>query len=243
MDASGAIIRELVWTRSEAPVPYPEAMTRMRDAVAGIRDRGDAEQLWLLEHPPCFTAGTSARAEDLFNPQGFPTFEAGRGGQWTYHGPGQRVGYVMLDLHRAHGPVPARDVRAFVSALEGWLIATLARLGVKAGRRDGHVGVWVTDAATGRDAKVAALGVRLTRWVSWHGVSLNVDPVLEHFDGIVPCGIREHGVTSLRALGIGATMAEVDAALAACWAGSFGDAGRVERSRPGSGAPEEMATG
>ena len=223
MDASTAIITGPVWTRSAAPVAYPDAMTRMRETVAGIRDGGMPEQVWLLEHPPCFTAGTSARAEDLFNPLGFPTFEAGRGGQWTYHGPGQRVGYVMLDLHRAHGPVPARDVRAFVSGLEGWLIAALARLGVAAGRRDGRVGVWVTDAATGHEAKIAALGVRMTRWVSWHGVSLNVDPVLGHFDGIVPCGIREHGVTSLRALGIGATMAEVDEVLAACWAGSFGE--------------------
>ncbi len=221
MDASGAIVPGPVWTRSDGLVAYPDAMTRMRDAVAGIRERADAEQVWLLEHPPCFTAGTSARAEDLFNPRGLPTFEAGRGGQWTYHGPGQRVGYVMLDLHRRHGTVPARDVRAFVSGLEGWLIAALARLGVVAGRRAGRVGVWVTDAATGQEAKVAALGVRMTRWVSWHGVSINVDPVLEHFDGIVPCGIREHGVTSLRALGVGATMAEVDAALAACWGDCF----------------------
>ena len=223
MDASTAIIPGPVWTRSTAPVAYPDAMARMRDAVAGICDGAMPEQVWLLEHPPCFTAGTSARAEDLFNPLGFPTFEAGRGGQWTYHGPGQRVGYVMLDLHRAHGPVPARDVRAFVSGLEGWLIAALARLGVAAGRRDGRVGVWVTDAATGHEAKIAALGVRMTRWVSWHGVSLNVDPVLEHFDGIVPCGIREHGVTSLRALGIGATMAEVDEVLSAWWAARVGD--------------------
>ena len=222
MDASGAIVPGPVWTRSTGLVAYPDAMARMRDAVAGIREQGEAEQVWLLEHPPCFTAGTSARAEDLFNPLRFPTFEAGRGGQWTYHGPGQRVGYVMLDLHRAHGQVPARDVRGFVSGLEGWLIAALAQLGVVAGRREGRVGVWVADEATGREAKIAALGVRMTRWVSWHGVSINVDPVLAHFDGIVPCGIREHGVTSLRALGIGATMAEVDAALAGCWAGSFG---------------------
>ena len=234
MDARTATIREPVWSRTADPVPYPDAIARMQDTVARIRGEGAAEQVWLLEHPPTFTAGTSARAEDLFNPLGFPTFEAGRGGQWTYHGPGQRVAYVMLDLHRAHGPVPARDVRAFVSGLEGWLIATLARLGVAAGRRDGRVGVWVADALTGREAKIAALGVRMTRWVSWHGVSLNVDPTLAHFDGVVPCGIREHGVTSLRALGIQATMQEVDAALAACWPASFGT-GR--EGGPRSGAP------
>ncbi len=227
MDAGGAIVPEVAWERSDGPVAYPDAVARMRAAVAGIRDREAPERVWLLEHPACFTAGTSARAEDLFNPLGFPVFEAGRGGQWTYHGPGQRVAYVMLDLHQAHGQVPARDVRAFVAGLEAWLIATLARLGVTAGRRDGRVGVWVTDVATGREAKIAALGVRMTRWVSWHGVSINVDPALAHFDGIVPCGIREHGVTSLRALGVEVTMAEVDAALAECWAAGFGTAAPV----------------
>jgi lipoyl(octanoyl) transferase len=211
-----------IWRRSVAPIPVPVAIAAMRESVAAIRDRGGPESVWLLEHPPSFTAGTSARREDLFNPLGFPTFDAGRGGQWTYHGPGQRVAYVMLDLHRAHGPVPARDVHAYVSALEGWLIAALARLGVEAGRRAGRVGVWVTDPGSGRDSKIAALGVRMTRWVSWHGVALNVDPALDHFDGIVPCGIREHGVTSLRALGLATTLADADEALAECWAGSFG---------------------
>ena len=234
MDAGGAIVPEMVWERSDGPVAYPDAVARMRDAVAGIRDREAPERVWLLEHPACFTAGTSARSEDLFNPLGFPVFEAGRGGQWTYHGPGQRVAYVMLDLHRAHGRAPARDVRAFVAGLEGWLIATLARLGVAAGRRDGRVGVWVTDEATGHEAKIAALGVRMTRWVSWHGVSINVDPALEHFDGIVPCGIREHGVTSLRTLGVDATMAEVDAALAECWAEGFGTAVPVAATSSGA---------
>lgn len=211
------------WVRGDAPVPYPHAMDRMREIVAGLRDGTAAETVWLLEHRPTFTAGTSARPQDLFNPLGFDTFEAGRGGQWTYHGPGQRVAYVMLDLQRSHGPVPPRDVRAYVGALEGWLIAALARLGVTAGRRAGRVGVWV-DQPDGREAKIAALGVRMTRWVSWHGVSLNVDPELEHFDGIVPCGIREHGVTSLRALGNRATLTDVDAALSACWPDCFGGA-------------------
>lgn len=210
------------WLRSESVVAYPAATRRMQDIVTGLRDRRGRETVWLLEHPPTYTAGTSAQPGDLLNPLGFDTFAAGRGGQWTYHGPGQRVAYVMLDLHRRHGPVPPQDVRAYVTALEGWLIASLARLGVEAGRRDGRVGVWVTDAVSGREAKIAALGVRLTRWVTWHGVSINVDPELSHFDGIVPCGIREHGVTSLRALGIRATLSDVDAALVASWTASFG---------------------
>lgn len=227
-----------VWLRSDRLVPYPDAMARMRDTVARLRDGDGAETVWLLEHPPTFTAGTSARPDDLFNPLGFETFEAGRGGQWTYHGPGQLVAYVMLDLQRPHGPVPARDVRAYVRALEQWLIAALARLGVTAGRREGRVGVWVAG-ADGRDSKIAALGVRMTRWVSWHGVSLNIDPELGHFDGIVPCGIREHGVTSLRALGLAATRAQVETALRKSWPDCFGNAeptscGSSWRQSPGT---------
>ncbi len=210
------------WRRAAAAVPYHEAMATMRSQISAIRAGEAPEQVWLLEHPPLFTAGTSARPEDLFNPLGFPTYAAGRGGQWTYHGPGQRVAYVMLDLQRPHGAVPARDVRAFVAALEQWLILSLARLGVRGERRAGRVGVWVADERSGQDRKIAALGVRLTRWVSWHGVSLNVDPKLEHFDGIVPCGIREHGVTSLRALGIEAGLDEVDDALRQTWPACFG---------------------
>ena len=210
------------WRYAAAPVPYDEATATMRGHVAAIRAGEAREQVWLLEHPPLFTAGTSARPEDLFNPLGFPTYDAGRGGQWTYHGPGQRVAYVMLDLQRPHAAVPARDVRAFVAGLERWLILTLESLGVRGERRAGRVGVWVMDPQTGQDRKIAALGVRLTRWVSWHGVSLNVDPKLEHFDGIVPCGIREHGVTSLRALGISADTEAVDHALRRSWAACFG---------------------
>lgn len=215
---------EPIWRRSGEPVPYAEASERQRTTVTAIRAEAAREAVWLLEHPPTYTAGTSAHPRDLFNPLGFPTFDAGRGGQWTYHGPGQRVAYVMLDLQRPHGPLPARDVRAYVTALEAWLIAALLRLGVVAGRREGRVGVWVTDERSGRDSKIAALGVRVTRWVSWHGISLNVDPALDHFDGIVPCGIREHGVTSLRALGIKAGLPDVDDALAASWSASFGGA-------------------
>ena len=212
----------LTWQSSTDSVPYPEAIAAMRGHIAAIREGSEPERVWLLEHPPVFTAGTSARPEDLFNPRGFPTFEAGRGGQWTYHGPGQRVAYVMLDLQQSHGPVPARDVRAFVAALERWLIRTLGDFGVTGELRCGRVGVWVTDPATGRENKIAALGVRLTRWVSWHGVSLNVGPDLAHFDGIVPCGIREHGVTSLHGLGIPARMDEIDESLRRNWAACFG---------------------
>ena len=193
----------------------------MRERVAGIRAGTADELVWLVEHPPLFTAGTSARPEELFNPSGFPTYEAGRGGQWTYHGPGQRTGYVMLDLAKSHGGVRPRDVRSYVEGLEEWLIRTLDRFNVRGERREGRVGIWVADRAAGTEAKIGALGVRITRWVSWHGVALNVDPDLTHFGGIVPCGIREHGVTSLHALGIPVTMAEVDAALRAAWAEVF----------------------
>jgi lipoyl(octanoyl) transferase len=173
--------------------------------------------VWLVEHPPTYTAGTSAAPGDLRDPR-FPVFEAGRGGQWTYHGPGQRVAYVMLDLTRRHGSVPPRDIRAFVHGLEEWLIRAVARFGVRAERRAGRVGIWVVDAATGAEAKIGAIGVRVTRWVSWHGVALNVAPDLAHFAGIVPCGIAEHGVTSLAALGAAAARTDAaDAALRAAW--------------------------
>lgn len=207
----------IVWERSTEFVPYPVALSRMEDTVRKIRADGASERIWLLEHPPLFTAGTSAKEADLFNPRGYPTYPAGRGGQWTYHGPGQRVAYLMMDLSRPHGPVPERDLRAYVSFLEQWIIATLARLGVQGERREGRVGVWVVDPQTGTEAKIAALGVRVTRWVSWHGISINVDPDLSAFDGIVPCGIREFGVTSLRKLGVTATMEQVDAILVEEW--------------------------
>ncbi|MBB2201721.1 lipoyl(octanoyl) transferase LipB [Gluconacetobacter tumulisoli] len=212
----------ILWNSSSGLVPYPDAIAEMERQVAGIRDGTASERVWLLEHPPTFTAGTSARDEDLFNPQGFPTYAAGRGGQWTYHGPGQRVAYVMLDLTRPHGVVPARDLREYVHALEEWLIRTLHRFDVTGERRDGRIGVWVADPRTGTENKIAALGVRVSRWTSWHGVALNVAPRLDDFGGIVPCGIREHGVTSLHALGRTVTVAEADAALRACWQELFG---------------------
>jgi lipoyl(octanoyl) transferase len=210
------------WVAEPGLVPYPEAVAAMKARVAAIRVGTAGERVWLLQHPPLYTAGTSAQAGDLMNPDGFDTFDAGRGGQWTYHGPGQLVAYVMLDLSQPHGKVPARDTHAYVAALEEWLIGTLAQFGVRGLRRAGRVGVWVEDEAAGTDAKVAAIGVRITRWVSWHGVSLNVCPDLNHFGGIVPCGIREHGVTSLRALGVDADVDTVGAVMREIWGEAFG---------------------
>jgi lipoyl(octanoyl) transferase len=210
------------WRAAEGLTEYPDALEAMAARVAAIR-AGTAEELvWLVEHPPLYTAGTSARAGDLREPSRFPTYAAGRGGQWTYHGPGQRTAYVMLDLTRRHGIVRPRDVRSFVEGLEDWVIGALARLGVRGERREGRVGIWVADRAIGSEAKIAAIGVRVTRWVSWHGIALNIAPELAHFAGIVPCGIGEHGVASLSALGIPATMAEADAALRAAWPEVFG---------------------
>lgn len=210
------------WRIGDGLTPYPDALAAMQTRVAAIQAGTESEQVWLVEHPPLYTAGTSARPAELTDPHRFPFYAAGRGGQWTYHGPGQRVAYVMLDLTRAHGTVPARDVRCFVHGLEEWLIRTLARFDVRGERRAGRVGIWVVDPA-GAEAKIGAIGVRVSRWVSWHGVSLNVAPDLTHFTGIVPCGISEHGVTSLAALGIDASTAHVDAALRAAWGEVFGD--------------------
>ena len=204
------------WRTDAGLTPYADATAFMQDRVAAIRAGAAPELVWLVEHPPLYTAGTSARPEELTDPDRFPTFHAGRGGQWTYHGPGQRVAYVMLDLSHAHGTVPPRDVRCFVHGLEEWLIRALARFGVNGERRNGRVGIWITQ-PDATEAKIAAIGVRVSRWVSWHGIALNVAPDLSHYRGIIPCGISEHGVTSLSALGIPATMAESDAALRAAW--------------------------
>jgi lipoyl(octanoyl) transferase len=204
------------WVVTDGLTPYPEALAAMEARVAAIQAGEAAELVWLVEHPPSYTAGTSATPEGLVDPR-FPVFQAGRGGQWTYHGPGQRTAYVMLDLARR-----GRDVRAYVHHLEEWLIRTLDRFNVRGERREGRVGIWVADRARGTEDKIAAIGVRVTRWVTWHGVALNVDPDLSHFGGIVPCGISEHGVTSLHRLGILATMEEADAALRATWDEVFG---------------------
>jgi lipoyl(octanoyl) transferase len=206
----------LEWVTAEGLTPYDDAVGAMQEQVAAIRAGTAGEQVLLVEHPPLYTAGTSARPDELTDPNRFPTHATGRGGQWTYHGPGQRVAYVMLDLTRPHGSVPARDVRCYVHGLEEWLIRGLARFGVRGERRQGRVGIWVADTPA-TETKIAAIGVRVSRWVSWHGVALNVAPDLSHYGGIVPCGIAEHGVTSLQALGVAATMAEVDAALRAAW--------------------------
>jgi len=206
--------RKVEWRTSEGLTPYAEAVRAMEDRAARIREGTAGELVWLVEHPPLYTAGTSARPEDLLDAARFPVHRTGRGGQYTYHGPGQRVGYVMLDLEDR-----GRDVRKYVGALEEWLIRTLARFGVEGERREGRVGIWVARGTC--EDKVAAIGVRLRRWVSYHGVSINVNPDLSHYAGIVPCGIAEHGVTSLADLGISASMAEVDAALKEAFAEVF----------------------
>ncbi|HEY0283374.1 MAG TPA: lipoyl(octanoyl) transferase LipB [Rhizomicrobium sp.] len=193
------------WQVRDGLIPYPEAVAFMEERAGAIAAGRAAELVWLVEHPPIYTAGTSAKDADLLDAR-FPVFKTGRGGQFTYHGPGQRVGYVMVDLKRR-----TADVHAYVRDLEEWLIRTLARFGVKGELREGRVGIWV--ARPGREDKIAALGVRVRHWVTFHGVSLNVAPELSHFSGIVPCGIREYGVTSLADLGLKTSMAEVDAAL------------------------------
>ena len=207
------------WARSSGLVPYPEAEAVMEARAAAIADGHSGELVWLLEHPPLYTAGVSSKAADLLDPGRFPVFRSGRGGQFTYHGPGQRVAYVMLDLS-ARG----RDVRAFVQALQAWIIDALLRLGVTGEVREGRVGVWVEREGSigAQEDKIAAIGVKLRRWVSFHGVSLNVDPDLGHFTGIIPCGVTAHGVTSLRDLGLEARMAETDAALKAAFVTVFG---------------------
>lgn len=210
----------LEWLISQAPVPYEEAVAAMEARAAAIREGAAPEQVWLLEHPPIYTAGTSAKPADLLLPDRFPVYRTGRGGQFTYHGPGQRIGYVMLDL-LARSPSGSPDLRALVRGLERWLIETVGAFGVEGVRREGRVGVWVEFGGR-REAKIAALGVRVRRGVSFHGVSLNVSPDLSHYEGIVACGVREHGITSLAALGIDVSMAEVDAVLKERFEAIFG---------------------
>jgi len=221
------------WAQHARPVAYPVAIAAMEARVNAIRDGRARELVWLLEHPPLYTAGTGARATDLLQPDRFPVYRTGRGGQYTYHGPGQRIAYVMLDLsHRR------QDVRWYVRSLEDWLIAALAQLGVTADRREGQPGVWTaheTGDAAG-SAKIAALGVRLRRWVTLHGVSVNVAPDLDHFSGIVPCGVSDAGVTSLAAIGARAGMAEVDAVLRATFEQEFGSP-TVDASVPFASSP------
>jgi lipoyl(octanoyl) transferase len=212
------------WRISEQPVPYTEALAGMEARVEAMLAGTAGEFVWLLEHPPLYTAGTSARTEDLLWPERFPVYASRRGGEYTYHGPGQRVAYAMLDLN-ARG----RDVRAYVGKLEEWVIRALAAFGVRGEQRSGRVGVWVVrpdrppqaDGSPAED-KIAAIGVRIRRWVSFHGIAINVEPDLEHFAGIVPCGIRGHGVTSLVDLGLPVSMADLDVALREAFGEVFG---------------------
>ena len=209
------------WRVSQDLMPYPEAVAFMEERVAAISTGDGAEQVWLVEHPPLYTAGTSADDADLLDADKFPVFRTGRGGEFTYHGPGQRVGYVMMDLNGRD-----RDVRKFVKSLEEWMIVTLAAFGVTGERRDGRVGIWIDQGlhggTPGKEDKIAAIGVRLRRWVSFHGVSINICPDLSHYDGIVPCGIAQHGVTSLKELGVSASIEDVDRALQSAFETVFG---------------------
>jgi lipoyl(octanoyl) transferase len=208
------------WVITEGHVDYQQAVAEMEARVAAIANGDAPERVWLLEHPPLYTAGTSALDEDLIEPSRFPVFRSGRGGQFTYHGPGQRVAYVMLDLNRR-----TPDLRRFVAALEAWLIGTLAAFNIRGERREDRVGVWVRRPDNGDHAedKIAAIGIRVRHWVTFHGISLNVEPDLSHFSGIVPCGVRGQGVTSLVDLGIPVTMPEADTALRAAFEEVFGD--------------------
>jgi lipoyl(octanoyl) transferase len=224
------------WAVSAGRVPYPEAVAAMEARAVAIAEGQAGELVWLLEHPPLYTAGVTAKAQDLLQTDRFPVFRTSRGGQFTYHGPGQRVAYVMLDLNRR-----GRDVRAFVAALEAWIAGALARFGVDGQPRPGRVGVWVErrwPGAPSREDKIAAIGVKLRRWVSFHGIALNVEPDLSHFEGIVPCGISEHGVTSLVDLGLPVTLDEADAALKASFVEVFGAVIEADAPVIGAGPPE-----
>lgn len=203
------------WRTSAGLVPYLEALAAMEQRVTAIRDHGAPELVWLLEHPPLYTAGTSAAPDELLDATRFPVYAAGRGGRYTYHGPGQRIAYLMLDLKRRGG-----DIRRYVHELEELAIRTLAQFGVRGDRREGRIGIWVA-MPDGREAKIGAIGVRVRRWVSYHGLALNLRPDLGHFQGIVPCGISEYGVTSLAALGVSAGFADLDAALRRSFADLF----------------------
>ena len=205
------------WILDKSQVDYEDALSAMETRVAGVRDNAEDELVWLLEHPPLYTGGTSAKDDDLLDDR-FPVYQTGRGGQYTYHGPGQRVGYVILDLKKRQ-KVP--DIRKYVWQLEEWIIRTLAQFDVKGERREGRVGIWVVR-ANGKEDKIAAIGVRVRHWVTFHGVAINVDPDLSHYGGIVPCGINEHGVTSLADLGLDVTMEEVDAAMQLAFTDVFG---------------------
>ncbi|MGI9450182.1 MAG: lipoyl(octanoyl) transferase LipB [Geminicoccaceae bacterium] len=209
------------WRQSGALVPYPDALAAMESHVEAIREGRKGELGWLLEHPPLYTGGTSAKAEDLLVPNRFPVYETGRGGQYTYHGPGQRVAYMMLDLRRR-----GQDLRRYVWQLEEWIIETLGAFDIEGGRREGRIGIWVVK-PNGQEAKVAAIGVRVRRWITLHGIAINLDPDLNHFTSIVPCGLQGYGVTSIADLGGQATMAELDQALMTSFEHVFSDGAAI----------------
>jgi lipoyl(octanoyl) transferase len=207
------------WAIGAGAVTYPDAVATMEKHVAALASAAVSERVWLVEHPPLYTGGTSAKSGDLLTPDRFPVFRTGRGGQYTYHGPGQRVAYVMLDLNQRR-----RDIRVFVRTLEEWIIRTLSVFNIRGERRADRIGIWVPrpDKGVGREDKIAAIGIRIRRWVTFHGISINIDPVLEHFDGIVPCGVHGQGVTSFADLGHPVSMAEVDTVLRREFEGLFG---------------------
>jgi lipoyl(octanoyl) transferase len=222
--------RAVAWAVADAPVDYPTALMVMKDRAAAVARGEAAELVWLVEHPSLYTSGTSAAPNDLLQPNRFPVYEAGRGGEYTYHGPGQRVAYLMLDLKER-----GRDVRCLVQGLEDWIIDTLGAFNVEGERRDGRIGVWVRQPGRmGGESKIAAIGVRVSKWVTTHGIALNVSPDLTHFEGIVPCGISDRGVTSLEDLGQIVSMPEVDIALRAAFERRFGPTA--------SHAPEMLVT-
>lgn len=218
-------VEPVAWAIADGLIPYEEAVAFMEARAEAIAEGRARELVWLVEHPPLYTAGTSARPADLVDPERFPVHATGRGGQYTYHGPGQRVAYVMLDLRRR-----APDLRRYVAALEAWLIATLDAFNIRGERREDRVGVWVRrpDKGEAAEDKIAAIGIRVRRWVTFHGISLNVEPDLSHFSGIVPCGVTQHGVTSLVDLGIPVTMPEVDAVMRSAFEEIFGPTERAE---------------
>ena len=205
------------WRVADAPVAYPDAVAFMEKRVEAILAGKAGELVWLVEHPPLFTGGTSAKPADLLSPDRFPVYPTGRGGQYTYHGPGQRIAYAMLDLNRR-----TQDLRLYVATLEEWIIRSLAAFGIAGTRRQDRIGIWIDRPEHGGEDKIAAIGIRIRRWVTFHGVALNVSPELEHYSGIVPCGVHGYGVTSLADLGLTVSMAEVDAVLRREFEGLFG---------------------
>jgi len=223
------------WWLSDTPIPYPDAVTTMEERGNAISTGHAGELVWLLEHPPLYTAGTSARAEELLRPDAFPVYETGRGGHYTYHGPGQRVGYVMLDLKQR-----TQDIRCYVHALEEWLIQALRTLNINGERRTDRVGIWI-DRGNGREDKIAAIGVRVKRWVTLHGFALNIAPDLTHFQGIIPCGISSHGVTSLQDLGVSISIKDMDTLLQKTFETVFGAQATGPMQKRPSVSPETQA--